>query len=409
VPGSDPPAWTTAAEIAARIDKLWKRGHLLVPPAGEALFPYPIRLSGPRAMELAGRYREIQAWMAELQERSRARLGFGYELDLQPIGARSTGANLVPVIATVPTLADAIALVGRQIEYDQWQRLLAATAARCQPLLTWVRDHPLTVLEHAPVWERFVAVTAWMLEHPRPGIYVRQVDLPGIDTKFIEANEGILRVLLECALPPEAIAEAADFAPRFGFLAKPKLLRFRFLDPRLSFGGLTDLAVRVEQAARLDLSIKRVVITENEINGLAFPQLDNAIVIFGLGYGIDCLAELPWLHRCDLWYWGDIDTHGLTILDQLRAHFPDAVSLLMDRSTLLDHRSQWVAEPAQSLRTLTRLTAIEAEVMQDLVENRWDYHVRLEQERVGFHHLIDAINRLNVLSSQPQDAGEPAS
>jgi hypothetical protein len=405
----DARAWTTAADIAARVDKLWNCGHLLVPPAGQALFPYPIPLRGPRAMELAGRYREIQAWMAELQERSRSRLGFGYELDLQPMGARSAGANLVPVTAMVPTLPDAIALIGRQAEYDEWQRLVEITAAKCQRLLTWVRDHPLAVLECALVWERLVAVTAWMLEHPRPGIYVRQVDLPGIDTKFIEANEGVLRSLLESVLPPEACTDTVDFATRFGFLAKPKLLRLRFLDPRLSFGGLTDLAMRVEQAARLDLPIKRVVITENEVNGLAFPPLDEAIVIFGLGYGIDCLAELPWLHRCDIWYWGDIDTHGLTILDQLRAYFPEAISLLMDRTTLLDHRTQWVTEPAQSLRTLTRLTAVEAEVMEDLIENRWDYQVRLEQERVGFHHLLNTINRLNVLSLQAHDAGEPAS
>jgi hypothetical protein len=42
-------------------------------------------------------------------------------------------------------------------------------------------------------------------------------------------------------------------------------------------------------------------------------------LIFGLGYGLDRLADVPWLERCEVWYWGDIDTHGVGILDRLRA------------------------------------------------------------------------------------------
>ncbi len=43
------------------------------------------------------------------------------------------------------------------------------------------------------------------------------------------------------------------------------------------------------------------------------------------------LAQAGWLARCQVYYWGDIDTHGFAILDQLRTHIPHARSLLMDR------------------------------------------------------------------------------
>ena len=46
------------------------------------------------------------------------------------------------------------------------------------------------------------------------------------------------------------------------------------------------------------------------------------ILLFGQGYALDRLGDIPWLHRCPLHYWGDIDTHGFAILDRLRAHFP---------------------------------------------------------------------------------------
>ena len=82
---------------------------------------------------------------------------------------------------------------------------------------------------------------------------------------------------------------------------------------------MTDLAVPAREFAALDLPVERVFITENEINGLAFPAVPGSMVIFGLGYGLDRLSEVGWLHRRDLYYWGDIDTYGFHILDRLRA------------------------------------------------------------------------------------------
>ena len=78
------------------------------------------------------------------------------------------------------------------------------------------------------------------------------------------------------------------------------------------------------QLADAQSAVQRVFITENEINGLAFPEVPDAAVIFGLGYGLERLAEVRWLRGKAIYYWGDIDTHGFAILDRLRAMFPDA-------------------------------------------------------------------------------------
>ncbi len=59
--------------------------------------------------------------------------------------------------------------------------------------------------------------------------------------------------------------------------------------------------------AQLNLAVSRVPVTENEINGLAFPDVAGGIVIFGLGYGLDRLSEIPWLKRLPMNYWGDIE------------------------------------------------------------------------------------------------------
>jgi hypothetical protein len=72
------------------------------------------------------------------------------------------------------------------------------------------------------------------------------------------------------------------------------------------------------------------------------------MVVFGLGYGLERLADVEWLRQVEVHYWGDIDTHGFGILNRLRARLPDAHSFLMDRSTLEAHRALWGQEPAES-------------------------------------------------------------
>ena len=56
----------------------------------------------------------------------------------------------------------------------------------------------------------------------------------------------------------------------------------------------------------------------------------------------------------------------------------------MDEQTLLQHRERWVAEPSPTTADLTRLTAAERGVYEDLVTDRYGDRVRLEQERVDW-------------------------
>lgn len=109
----------------------------------------------------------------------------------------------------------------------------------------------------------------------------------------------------------------------------------------------------------------------------------------GLGYALDHLDAVPWLHRSEVHYWGDIDTHGFAILDRLRHHLPHARSLLMDRETLDAHRDLWGREPQDRRFTgePSRLTVEEATLYRALRDNELDASVRLEQERIGYGWL----------------------
>ena len=47
-------------------------------------------------------------------------------------------------------------------------------------LLPWLLRSPLQSLALAEHWPRLLAVVAWVQAHPRPGVYLRQVDAPGV-------------------------------------------------------------------------------------------------------------------------------------------------------------------------------------------------------------------------------------
>jgi hypothetical protein len=382
-------AWTTSADLRAQMQRRWDKGDLLGELAGPGgLFPLRLNLRGPTSSELSERFDEVRAWATGLQQG----LGAGCRLVMREVRHRVIGTNSLPAEAWIDTLDDALRLLGKLREARAFQALLATTRQQQPALLPWLQAEPLRALALGDIWPQLLDVVAWLQAHPRPGIYLRQVDLPGIHSKFVEAQRSVLAELLDQVLPADAVdatvGGVAQFARRYGFRYKPLRVRLRFLDPEHRAwvpGADADYTISHEAFAGLAPDVRRVFITENEINFLAFPPAAGSLVVFGAGYGFDALTQAAWLRQCDLRYWGDIDTHGFAILDQLRAHFPQARSFLMDHDTLLAHQAQWTSEPQPTQRDLPRLNEAERRLYDDL---RWrrlrDEPLRLEQERIAF-------------------------
>ncbi|MFY3743297.1 DUF3322 domain-containing protein [Anaeromyxobacter sp. Red801] len=391
--------WTSPEDVTAQVARRWEDGRILSAViSGEALFPLRLPLRAPRAAELGPRFEEVKHWLRTLDEGSKPHRGYGYELGWTEVANRVVGRNRVPCSITIPSETDALQLIRRTKDADRFRSLVHETLTEFPELRPWVEKRPMVVLEHGSDWPKVLAVLRWFRAHPRPEIYLRQLDIPDVDTKFIETHRGLLSQLLDLVLPASAIdaqrTGASAFEARYGLRSRPALLRMRVLDPALRVQGLSDLTAPVSEFGDLKLGARRVFVTENEINGLAFPDAASAVVIFGLGYGLDRLALVQWLHDVTLFYWGDIDTHGFAILAKLRTHFPQALSLLMDRETLIAHRSLWVQEQEPSGGELATLTASEMSLYDDLRRNRLGDRVRLEQERIGFRWVQQALSAL---------------
>lgn len=396
--GSDPSAWSRPADLRLHLEKRWERGLFLsawVRGGLEEVFPCRLPLKGPSSRDLGTHFDAVRDWIADLQAEPRLRI------EWRSFTHRVLGKNRVPAALWIDSLEDVALWLGRSRDLATLKSLFEQTRKECPELLDWLSEkpaHTMNAMRLSDDWPRLLRVVRYLQIHPRPGVYLRQLDLPGVHTKFIESHLKILMSLLDAVLPATAIdAEATGsvrFLRRYGFREKPERVRFRFLDPSIALLpeklGL-DLRIDAVAFAGLCPDVSQVFITENEINYLAFPDCPDSLILFGAGYGFGNLKAATWLHNCRIRYWGDLDTHGFAILDQLRAHFPSAESLCMDRETLLTFQEFWGHEPAPTRRNLTRLTPAEAEVYDDLQTQVHGNNLRLEQEHIHLSWLRAAI------------------
>ncbi len=389
--------WTRPNDIKEQLQKRWESGALLASLAEDVdLFPLRLVLKRPTTKELSERFSEVQSWISELSKSAK-----NYRIVFRQVNHRILGPNEVPAEIYVDRLSDALVILGKQKQARVYAQLLEQTRQEVPVLVQWLIKRPLRALEVADVWTELLTIVQWGLHHPRPAVYLRQIDLPGVHSKMVESYRGLLSELLDLALPPDWVDFNATgnsgFCRRYGFLEKPNRIRFRILDSNVSLISAEcdqDIKITAAAFAKLDLPMTKVFITENEVNFLAFPLLPDSMVLFGAGYGFDYLVGAQWLKQKKVYYWGDIDTHGFAILSQLRGVLPDAISLFMDEQTLKLHKLLWGTEDKPEKRNLTQLSEAESQLYDDLRWNRLGGNVRLEQERIGFQYVLDVLVNL---------------
>jgi hypothetical protein len=385
------PSWTELKDVVSLLRKRWDRGLYVGAFCGATTWqPVPVPLRCPTAADVLHRFDDVRRW-SDKWHREVSRGLNGPRIEYRALKSRSVGENRVPSKVWVDTPDQLCELIGTSSQRRSLEEVLEMTCSFCPELVAWVREHPLAAIANHGLWAKALATVRWMAEHDTAQLYLRQLDVGGVDTKFVERNAKLLEQLLAVLAPQRVRPSTPDIALRLGFRPKPDYVRLRFLGPQPTWPpGVSEVRLRADELPGAGIRASTVFIVENEISYLAFPLVVDSIVTFGSGYALEPARTGAWLEARRVVYWGDIDTHGFAILNNLRQQYSHVVSVLMDRATLLAHSSQWVREDLPISRPLPHLNSAEAELYRDLVEDCYGPSVRLEQERIRFSFVDKA-------------------
>lgn len=382
-------------EILKKAELLYTKGELFRALIEQReITPIEIKLAKIKEVDIQKNYAALRQSLQTLQNSS-------LPLSYQEFSFKTLGVQKLPVKVEFTSLKAYLHAIDKTQEYQRFQTLYSIIIARYENLKSFFLQKPFLVLEYSDVWSEILEVVSFLLQNKEPNIYTRQLQIQGVDTKFIEKYKKIIDTLLSFLLEQEPLRSLANYAfeKRYGLCYQEPLIRFRILDQKLYLSNLRDISLPLNEFCTLTLDCKYVFIVENKITALSFGDLQDSLVIFGSGYGVVALKNIALLKNKEIYYWGDIDLDGFAILSQLRSYYPQTQSIMMDRKTLQNFSDLALGVVQKKIPTPLHLTQEEQELFAFIVEREKEgCFLRLEQERLCFGYCTEVLQ--SVITSK---------
>ena len=315
--------------------------------------------------------------LTELINCSKEKKRYGYTIEYQTVKTKRHGIQDIPTSISFQTEYDYLKYISKEKATAKFKKDITSILSSFPELKDWIYKYPIKVIEND--WESLLNVCKYFKAVPQPYLYIRELPIQ-VHTKFIENNKGIIRELLDIIIAEHINIDEKQFESRFNLKYDETLVRFRILDEAVSqqlFGGIDDISIPISEFQNIALPIHTVYIVENKMNMLTFPAQSNGIVVFGKGFGVDIMKNVEWLKTKKIYYWGDLDAHGFQILSEIRTHFEQVESFMMDRHTF-DLFYEGDKGTETNVEKDLCLTSEENEMFKYLKE----YNLRLEQEKI---------------------------
>lgn len=368
----EPPKLLLPKDVAARARRSVDR-HLkswLLGATADALI---MRLGSPSEAAVADHRAVVENWVHAWQA---SRLDVRWEERRWP----SLGRQLLPVAVTIEGADAIVAAAG---ETRRWQSLLQRRAR-------------LRALDDGPQWpdvldgafrywnsladndfDRLLATVRWLRQNPNSGLLIRQLPIPGVDTKWL----GTHRTAVTALAVPLGVPE------HLGLRERELLRAVVIADPALRQGLPRIFAAPDRELAGLDLAASQVLVVENLQTLEALPDVPSTVAVFGWGDHATAVARFPWVQNASrVIYWGDLDADGFDILARFRAECP-CESLLMDQASVERWRDLAVPHSAEGSVDMAWLTETERAAL-DVLQRKG---LRLEQERIPMGAAVELL------------------
>ena len=378
--------------LRKKISRLYESGELFRSfIEGESLFPFLFKLKTPTQKAL----REA---MLTLSKEVKALESLRLVVHYQEFDFKSMGRQRLPKSVEIESQEKFLKFLGKEREFEEFVESYREAINNFSSLKTLFQAKPKLLLQNRTKIKELLAICNFFVANPNPNIYIRELSIEGVDTKFIQNNRAVVDSFLERVLEEGSYDKErtklseSGFEKKYGLKYELPLVRFRILDSALYIEGLSDFSLTTEEFASLNLACEHIFIVENKITMLSFLDVKNAIVIFGNGYGAGCIKNAKWLESKNIYYWGDIDLDGFAILSQVRGYFSQTESLLMDSATLERFQELAVVSIERDERELAHLNEAEKILYERLVSDYYGENFRLEQERIPFSYVEEQVS-----------------
>lgn len=364
----------------------------------EAFFPLYIKADKGKANDDLQKYEQE---ITPLYEQSKNKTGTSYTLEFEEIKTRNYGYQQKLKNILFENEEDYLSFIKKKAETKNLTTALEILKTQIflsdTELTDWALAHTQDLTadrsEETDFWKNICLCANWLHENQKSDLYIREIPL-SVHTKFIETNKALIHSFF-------STDSSADFEAKHGLKQKPYLVRFRSLgEMPLTIGNLSisELSLPLQDFIQLDKSdclqhIQTILIVENEMVYLTFPQMKNTLCIWGHGFTVTMLKHCEWLHNYRILYFGDLDEHGFQILSDFRIHFPQTESFCMDMKTLQEFAQFCCKGKALSGNSIPQNLSNEERAVFNELRNNTKRN-RLEQERISVNYIQGKLQHL---------------
>lgn len=354
----------------------------------------PIKLS-----EWHTNFAEGNAWLEGCQEIA-ARYPY-FRFEYQNHRFAGMGNASIPVRITFTDIPAIFRLIGRAEEASSYKKAYATVRETVPQLLPWMLTskgirtfkEPTSVRIYLAVLRSLVKFFQQQREASASPLYLRDIRLAPVDTKFWERESSFILAVYQALYPEDGIRNWTDLLTRLQLVRFPTQYAIRFLDDALRIHPKLEwFSSSSDQLDALDLHPRVIFLVENKTNFLRFPKVKDAILLFSSGKSIPYLLScLNWLkEHPHIYYWGDMDEDGFEMLNRARSILPQIQSFLMEKDLLLRYQNQLVFDEGLrfELAKLQFLTPMEKEAFLSLRSQR------LEQECISEEDIHASLNKI---------------
>lgn len=249
--------------------------------------------------------------------------------------------------------------------------------------------------ESGTEFKQLMRLVDYLEVHRSADCYIRELPVLGVNTKFFEKNLKLISDLLAFRLGKTLTPEI--LIKEWHIKLSPFLVNV--CNANVFLEGLPGMELAAIGLSALKKRPSALLVIENLQTGLAISSAVPGIpIVCGMGFGVIRLAGLPWIKEVPVYYFGDLDVHGLAILSAFRKIAPQTTSFLMDRKTFKRYSLFSVKDPTKPQFSAASIGLTDEEAF--LYETLLRTGRRLEQERIPLDFVFSELKKVLTKRSE---------